>query len=222
VRKVERQTAFPRNYYSISTAKGVNLPKLNVLILSVLIISSTSSSAVAELYVEDFEYEKPGRNDFTNGVFQHNILPIPPLNLPVWDISNFGSPPADSNALDLWPAIDEITFDLGPGEYIDYVSLDVISWAADTTVEVYHDVYFNNGSSTQGELEIQCMPDHGWNSEDTGFLRDIYLDCDRIEIYKVILSSSEGGFDNLTINVVPEPATLLLFGLGAAFLRKRR
>jgi hypothetical protein len=65
------------------------------------------------------------------------------------------------------------------------------------------------------------MPGHGWNSEDTGFLRDIYLDCDRIEIYKVILSSSEGGFDNLTINVVPEPATLLLFGLGAAFLRKR-
>jgi len=218
---VKKRIVFPSHYCSISTPDGVNITKLNALLFFVLVVSFIlSSPAVAEIYLEDFNYEKPDQNDFTNGVFNHSIEELPPLDIPLWDISDEWSPP-DGTALNLWPAVDEITFNLDPGEYIDYVSVDVISWADDTTVKVYYDVYFNGGS-TQGETiaEIPSGWDWGYPLEfDPG---DFFYGEDRIEIYEVILSSSQAGFDNLTINVVPEPATLLLFGIGAAFLQKRR
>lgn len=201
----KKETVFLPNYYAISTAKRVNMIKLSVVLFFVLIISlMLSSPAVALMYVEDFEYDKPDQNDFTNGVFNHNIMPMPPLNSPFWDISDFGSPPS-GNALDLWPAADEVTFNLSLGEYVDYVSIDFIDWLGDTTFEVF---------GTLDTYSVSILPG-GWTSADTS-------GQNLGQITMVKLSSYEGAFDNLTINVVPEPATFLLFGLGAAFLRKKR
>jgi len=218
---VKKQTVLSPYYYSISNPEGLNVLKLHVALFSIVIICFLLSSlAGAEIYVENFNYAKPDQNDFINGLFHHSIEELPPMDLPIWDISDEWSPP-DGTALNLRPALDEITFDLEPGEYIDHFSIDIISWTTDTNCVAYYDIYFDD-FTTQGETIIQCMPGHGWLSADPGNIRDVYFGCDRIEIYKVILSSSEGGYDNLTINVVPEPATLLLFGLGATFLRKRR
>ena len=207
------------NHYNVFTAKEVNLPELKAALFPLFIIGLLSSPAVAVLYVEDFEYAKPDQNDFINGLFHHSIKELPPMDLPIWDISDEWSPP-DGTALNLRPALDEITFILEPGEYIDYVSVDVISWADDTTVKVYYDVYFGD-YSVQGEAIAEIPSGWDWGHPLEFDPSDSIYDEDRIEIYEVILSSSEGGFDNLVINVIPEPATLLLFGLGVAFLRKR-
>ena len=79
--------------------------------------------------------EKEDSNSFTNGVFQHNIVPMPGLGSIGWEISDFGSPPS-GNALGLWPAIDEITFNLDPGDYVDYIAIDSVDWGGNTTFEV--------------------------------------------------------------------------------------
>ena len=183
--------------------------RLNVILFFVLIISLVlSSPAGAALYVEDFEYETPAQNDFANGVFQHSILP-PAGGQPGsewWLITNdfVNPPPISGNALFLAPAIDEITFDLGVGEYVNYAAIDFVDWGGNTTFEVI---------GTLDTYSVSILPGN-WTSADTS-------GQNLGQITMVKLSSYEGAFDNLTINVVPEPATFLLFGFGAAFLRKR-
>jgi len=163
-----------------------------------------SSPALSVLYVEDFEDDSnPSLPGFASEIFQHNIVPIPGVGYAVWEISDIVSPPS-GNALNLWPALDEITFDLGPGEYVDYASIDFADWGGGTTFRVI---------GTLGTYSA-FAPMQGWGSANTD--EPIFG-----QITMIKLSSFEGGFDNLTINVVPEPATLLLLGLGAALLRKR-
>jgi len=185
------------------------LPKLKVVLFFMLIICLIlSSPASAIQYIEDFEYDKPDQNDFINGLFQHSIKSKTPLNRPYWDITDIVIPsPPSGNFLLLAPAVDEITFALDPGEYVDFVSIEFCDYANSTIFEV---------TGTLGRYTSEIFWNDGiWESTDTS-------GQPLGQITMVRLISSEGGFDNLTINVVPEPASLLLFGLGAAFLRKRR
>jgi len=183
------------------------MKKIDKMFLVLIISLLMSAPAIATQYTEGFEYHTPDSNTFTSGIFQHNIVPMPPVDYTSWDISTFGSPPS-GNALDLWPAIDEVTFDLNQGEYIDYASIQLSDYSNGTTFEV-------TGSLGTYTLTI---PFNGgsWEFADT-------TGQNIGNITMVRLMSYEGMFDNLTVNVLPEPSTVLLLSMGSlAVLRKRR
>jgi hypothetical protein len=177
----------------------------SVYISAILLLTSLAN---ATLYVENFNYSKPDSNSFSNGIFNHSIIPVPDLTYSAWDISDHSSPPS-GNALQLWPAIDEITFNLQPGQYIDYVSCDRINWAKETVMEIYcedgmiRDKLYATGIWYFSETEEEALEMIG-------------------PVTKIRLISSEGAFDNLTVNVVPEPAAILFLSLGGVILTKRK
>ncbi|MBN1553864.1 MAG: PEP-CTERM sorting domain-containing protein [Phycisphaerae bacterium] len=162
-----------------------------------------SSPALAVQHVDDYEYAKPSQDTFTHGIFQHNITPISGNNNAYWDFYEMNAQYGDS--LCLWPARDEITFDLGAGEFVDFVSIDFIDWTnGETTVEVI---------GTKNTYTM-ANPNSVWLHADTS-------GKDLGNITKIRFFSYEGAFDNLTVNVTPEPASIFLLGIGGLAFRFR-
>ncbi len=186
-----------------SQSHRLGMINLHLLFFALITCLMLSSSAPAAVYVEDFEDDSnPSQPGLASSIFNHNLLPVDGWGL----LDDVGPPYPTGYALYLWPAIDEITFDLGPGEYVDYAAIDFQDWLGATTFEVI---------GTLGSFSVESSS-MAWQTVDT-------TGQNLGQIMMVRLTSNEGGFDNLTINVVPEPATLLLFALGGlALLRKRR
>ena len=54
------------------------------LLLALIAVLVVPAAATAEQFLEDFEYEAPGGNTFSNGVFQHSMVPIPGSSAVHW------------------------------------------------------------------------------------------------------------------------------------------
>ncbi|MCK5566104.1 MAG: PEP-CTERM sorting domain-containing protein [Planctomycetes bacterium] len=178
-----------------------------LLIFSLIVFVSVQASAL--IITEDFENVTTASTTFTtDGVINHSIIEYPGLSLS-WDVStsNSSGPAFDNNALDLWAAQDIISFTLADGHYIDYASIDYMDWGSGTWAQIVGD---------SGNV-ISLPPAFGvW--------RTLEASSDDIgPIHTINLASTEGAFDNLTVNiVVPEPITLSLLGLGSIILRRRK
>ena len=161
--------------------------------------------AYGRLIIEDFEEGAGGGFD---PAFNHTFVPHPGIVTPWWAFttSYFAQ---DSYALVLAPVIDEVTFNLDPGEYVDWAGVRMDD-ECDGTCTVFAVIGTNDSRTFSAS-------DDSWGPYDTTGL-------DLGEIIMVYLSSYHGAFDDLMIHVVPEPTTLPLLALGAvlATLYKRR
>ena len=174
-------------------------------ILACMMATVLAGPALAVLEVDNFDAAPSG--GFNNPLFNHSVG-VPPES-PTWEFwGNHVSPPY---SLALWPATDTVTLDLNPGEYADYAGVWMTSNNAPAEFEVIGtlDTYYAS------------IPDGAWTWFDTASV-------DLGQIIQIRLLGYESSFDDLTINVVPEPSTLslvvctVLVGAGVVRRRKRK
>jgi len=183
-------------------------PKVMFLLLSITVI--VASYAPGVIVTEDFNSytSKPSTSEFDNGIFHHSINQNNPPN-PAWDISTYNpnGPPFADNALDLWPAQDIVTFNLTLGQYVDFASVKVINWG-NLSMIIFEDV---DATKHQEFITVQDQ----WLTYDT-------LALGLGHLQSITLFSYNGAFDDLQVNVVPEPITILLIGAGGLMIRRRK
>ena len=185
--------------------------KLHFVLLGLLAIITLCQPAWALVYVEDFEDDfNPGQAGFASSIFNHDVRPMLGARFPDWDFSLISSNPTNY-CLSLSDMEDEITFSLEPDQYIESasISLNGMSGPVNFVAIGTEDTFSAAAGSHHG----------GWITVDTS--------TSPVDIGAITAIGLQGlfngQFDDLTlnVNVVPEPTTVLLFGLGALVLRRR-
>lgn len=107
---------------------------------------------------------------------------------------------------------DYITFNLLPGEWVDYAEVWFKGYGAPATFHVLG----LDGMGMPTSLLIDSAASGAFVKVDTSAGNFAHIS-------EIRLSGLEGAFDDLVVRVVPEPATLILFALGwGALLMRRR
>ncbi len=180
------------------------------------------------MQVEDFEGGPDG--GFNNPVFTHEVLASETTQLgPLYEFSASDSV-SPEHSLRLFPATDYIRFNLDQGEFVDYAEV----WMAGTFVIPSAP----DGSRGEGERiypalfrvigrdELGLRLDVTYHvplimSEDWHFFSTAGAHFG--EINEIRLTGVKSGtFDDLAVNVTPEPATLGLLALGLVGLFRHR
>ena len=182
--------------------------------LTFTLILGLAASGGAALIIEDFEDDNiPGAPGFASSVFNHNILgPNSFLTAP------FFLPPSPAHALFLGAlTTDHITFSLNPGEWVSSAGV----WLTGTGGGGAGVTFLG----TNGNLSFATATQDQF----------VYVAVSPLDnlgpIIGILLGDPippgfgpEGMYDNVTIDVVPEPtsAGLVTVALVAAGLRRRR
>lgn len=180
-------------------------------VVFVLLWVVAAQNARAAMITEDFEAnDNSGAGGFDQA-FNHQIGPdefragYSPHSR--FDSGRFTSP---GHSLFIGSGTDYVTFNLDPGQYVSYAEV----WT--TSYQNNPPAYFHV-IGTQGEL-LRQIPG-GFTSPFVPFdTSSVNLGA----ITEIRLTGPEAYFDDLKINVVPEPATAALLATGGLLLRNRR
>ena len=164
-------------------------------------ILSVSVWAVGETITEDFEGLDTSSTEFSHGIFNHSIN-----SSSSWDFYIHAE--ANQHLALFDGGSDKITFSLNPGQYVEYAQIDYIDWDGDSYVEFQGTAGTYKVFGTGGDWDT-------WDSISTSG-RNLG------QITSITLFSNEGSFDNLSVNVVPEPTSLGFLLLGAWGLKRRK
>jgi hypothetical protein len=177
---------------------------------SIVAAVAFTASASANVYFEGFE-DAAGNTVFTEPFFNHDFQdPGDATQSGFWDILT-GDNVSAPNALWLYPARDVITFNTAPGEFVVDASVHVngqFGYAEAT-------IFGFDASMTPIDQKLEVpQGTQGWQV--------LQSNNSFAEITRIELVGFEGVFDNLQVEAVPEPATMLALGAGVAMLAARR
>lgn len=175
--------------------------------LAVILLGTVTEAAVI---TEDFEDNSNptlgGFDPMFNHEFGADEFGRPYMGSHSFNTARLNSP---GHSLFIGSGTDRITFNLGPNEYVDSVEVWMI--CNQTSPAAYF-----HAIGSQGEL-LQQIPANFSGP----LVKFDTFSASLGAITEVRLTGPEGYFDDLKINIAPEPCTILLFVIGAVSLRRR-
>lgn len=174
--------------------------------LIVASVSIASGFALGTPITEDFQQDGNPAVPGFDPVFNH-LITLDEFGRNEGVNSSFSTSRAVSpdHSLFIGSGTDYVTFNLEPGQFVDYAEVWLTSNQNDPPA-YFHVI------GTEGELLIDVP-----GSFTSPLTRVDTASAHVGEIVEIRLTGFEGYFDDLTINVVPEPGTILLFVLAGLF-----
>lgn len=166
----------------------------HLTVTAILVITLFQGHALAGLWVEDFEdgFDSRFNHEIAGSFFFRTFSSVSP-----------------THSLGLEPGTDSITFDLAGDEFISYASV----WFMDNCGGPCTTVEFVGTLGSQSFGSMVGYPE--WEFVDTTGL-DLGL------ITEIRLSASQSIFDDVSVNVVPEPGSAFLVLSGAWILLRKK
>ncbi len=201
------------------------MPRTNLMLFAIglgaMFGAGSASTAVAGR-VEAENFDLPPEGGFTNPFFNHELGPYE-FDPVVAAGDGFISADFISSPFSYFLSVgtDFITFNLAEGEFVDHAQIwlaSTVPWGPSTFHAIGRDA-----ANNRIDLIIDSPPtvssDNLWVLVDTSSMPFDHITEIRLS------GIAKGFFDDLAVNVVPEPATWLMLGIGIGCLvwtRRRR
>jgi len=164
------------------------MARTSVVVMALAVGLAVCIPVCGQTIVEDFEDGGVGGFD---PAFNHEFISMSPPDPAQWEIIDFGST-GDFELGIYGGTTDEVTFKLGPGEYVDWASATLVDYDPGGSI---------TGVEFVGTMGSVTFPAVGVSVEETYDTTGQGLG----EIQMIRVKSYEGAFDNLTINVMQRP-----------------
>ena len=167
---------------------------LHLTAAAMLVVTFFQVRAFAGLWVENFEdgFDSRFNHQITGSLFFETFASVSP-----------------THSLGLEPGTDSITFDLAPDQFISYASV----WFMNNCGGPCTTVEFVGTLGSQSFDSVVGYPE--WEFVDTTGLG-------LGPITEIRLSASQSIFDDVSVSVVPEPGSIIMWLIAGAMLARRR